>query len=332
MADLPRVRVLFCDACGAPLDARAFDALVLCRYCSATNAVGAPLAGQLPDDGRPRVNLGGRTYVVEGLLGHGDASDVFRGRWAMRLGELVVLKVNRARPDLDLLRQEWATLEHLHRAHDPSSAALAARLPQPIAFGPSKWGQGSANRVGAERWVAAYGWHSGFVHSLEDVRAAHPGGVDGQVAVWLFRRLLELLGFVHRAGVVHGAVLPPHVLVHPRDHGAMLVGWGCAQRRGAASVRATSRAWSSWYAGPWARPERSAALDIAFAARCAAEIASGLAEPVAALVASAQAGALGDDAWLVADRLKEASRAAYGPPGYHPLPMPGWNNRDNQRR
>src|SRR5262245_16781209 len=111
-----RIRVLFCDACGAPLDARAWDAFVLCRYCSATNAVGAPVPGQIPDDGRPRINVGGRTYVIEGLLARGDASDVYRARWAMRLGELVVLKVNRSLRDGDLLRNEWRVLEQLHRS------------------------------------------------------------------------------------------------------------------------------------------------------------------------------------------------------------------------
>ena len=41
----------------------------------------------------------------------------------------------------------------------------------------------------------------------------------------MWRRLLVGLGWAHRAGVVHGAVLPEHVLIHPAEHGLVLVDW-----------------------------------------------------------------------------------------------------------
>jgi hypothetical protein len=41
----------------------------------------------------------------------------------------------------------------------------------------------------------------------------------------MWRRLLTALGWAHEAGVVHGAVLPEHVLIHPAEHGVVLVDW-----------------------------------------------------------------------------------------------------------
>ena len=79
--------------------------------------------------------------------------------------------------------------------------------------------------------------------------------------------------WTHRAGVVHGAVTPAHVLVHPRDHGAVLVGWGTASARTTAGwepLAAISRPWSGFY------PERTLEerkldpiVDVQMAARCA---------------------------------------------------------------
>ena len=61
-----------------------------------------------------------------------------------------------------------------------------------------------------------------LVVNLGDIAS---GGVDPRDAAWMWRRLLVALGFAHRAGVLHGAVLPEHVLIHPGEHGLVLVDW-----------------------------------------------------------------------------------------------------------
>jgi hypothetical protein len=315
-------RVLFCDACGAPLDARAWDAFVLCRYCSSTNRVGAPQPGTLPDDGRPRISVGGRTYVLEGLLARGDVSDVYRARWSVRLGELVVLKVCRSSRDEDLLRREYNILESLCMSADSSSAGLASRLPQPIALGPVR----TPDR---ERMVAVYRWPSGFLHTLPDIQRAHPGGIDDPIVVWMTKRLLELLGFVHRAGVVHGAVLPPHVLVHPRNHGTMLVGFATATRSHGTSrgerLPALSRAWAAYYGEEARTREVSPATDLAQLARSMKLVARpAVASELSAWLDSLQSQRGSADAWQRRDELIDLSRRLFGPGGYHPLAMPGW--------
>uniref|UniRef100_UPI001C5FD2BA molecular chaperone DnaJ n=1 Tax=Nonomuraea rhizosphaerae TaxID=2665663 RepID=UPI001C5FD2BA len=52
---------------------------------------------------------------------------------------------------------------------------------------------------------------------------------DPRDVAWIWRRLLVATGLAHRAGVTHNAVLPRHVLVHPVDHGLVLVDW-CRSR------------------------------------------------------------------------------------------------------
>lgn len=64
---------------------------------------------------------------------------------------------------------------------------------------------------------------SGFL-DLEEI-VDRMGSLDPKHIAWLFRRVLVILGVAHRSGVVHGAVLPEHLLIHPTMHGLVLVDW-----------------------------------------------------------------------------------------------------------
>ncbi len=318
------MRVLFCESCGAPMDAPWAELVVVCRHCGAENLPGrpgAPVPPRMPVDGRPRLNLGGRTYVIEGRLGQGSSCTVYRGRWVVRLGELVVIKVLTALEDADAVRREWDTLKQLQKSTVEGADHFVTRLPVPVAHG----------LIDSDhpRLTSVFGWKSGFVHTLEEVGEQHSSGVPLPVLVWLLKRLLELLGFVHRSGFVHGAVVPDHVLVHPRDHGAMLIGWtvatpwstGRSQR-----LRAIPRKWEALYDGS---RQATPALDVAMACRCARTVAGWhLADairtpPVEAVLQRGISGEV-DDAWALRDELVQASAEALGPPAYHPIAMPGW--------
>ena len=324
------MRVTFCETCGAPIDARWSEIVLVCRYCGSQNAPGGPaepVPSSQPDDERPRLAVAGRTYVIEGLLAKGDSSNVYRGRWVRRLGELVVLKVLRSLGDADLVQREFTVLERLRASSAQGAQHFVGRLPQPIGIGASRDAPNA-------RLVAVYGWHSGYQHTLEDVCQVHPRGVAGEVAVWLFKRQLELLGFAHRSGFVHGAVLPPHVLVHPRDHGAMLVGWSAASERSRGEpLKAVSRNWKRFYPDDvLAARSVTPATDIAMAARSvlAAVGAEGfdrapsLPQALAGLLVEAARG-LYDDAWSLVGAVEQVSLSCYGPPSYHPIQMPGWS-------
>ena len=326
------MRVEFCVSCGGPLEARWSEIVIECSYCGCQNAPGGKgelVPSSVPDDGRPRLAVAGRTYVLQGRLGRGDSCDVFRGRWVRRLGELVVLKIQRAEEDTDLIRREWSILKRLHASSAQGAEHFVARLPQPIALAPVRV-------EGRERVIAVYQWQSGFNHPLDEVFSEHPQGVSGRIVVWLMKRILEVLSFAHRSGIVHGAVVPAHVLVHPRDHGAMLIGWSTAAAWSPSAgeqLPAISREWEAYYpkqvaADRWVSP----ATDLAMAARCAltAGGAPSFSEPGAIpgelgrLLVSAANGEH-DDAWALREQIGRAGSEVYGRPRYSPLVMPGWS-------
>lgn len=266
---------------------------------------------RVPVDGRPRINVGGRTYVLESRIAEGDSSVVFRGRWVVRLGERVVVKVERT--DADRLRAEWAALRALSSSRVEGASHFVGRLPQPIALG--------TVQTDRARVVSVFGWKSGFVHTLHAIGEDRERGLPGPVTVWIWKRLLELLGFVHRSGWVHGAVTPDHILVHPYDHGATLVGWTCASRGGPLVAR--SARWTPLYAGARDATPR---LDLQMAARCVRAVRADEHPLLDDLLEQACDGRF-TDAWALRDALVEVSGQVFGPPAYHPLPMPGWARR-----
>ncbi len=182
------------------------------------------------------------------------------------------------------------------------------------------------------RRVNVFRWEPGF-HTLEQVHEQHPA-LDGRHLAWVFKRLLTVLGFCHRRGVVHGAVLPCHVLIDAAGHGLRLVGWG---RSGAAGrrVRAVPGRYRDWYP-PEVRHRRPAgpAADLFLAARCVVYLAGG--DPLTDRMPDAvppplwrfvrtclleSAAMRPDDAWAVLEDFDDLLRAVYGPPAFHELTL-----------
>jgi hypothetical protein len=65
---------------------------------------------------------------------------------------------------------------------------------------------------------------------------------------WMFRRLLVALAIASEAGIVHGAPLPRHVLIHPETHGLVLVDWTAAVHTGL-GVDVRPAGYTEWYPG-----------------------------------------------------------------------------------
>ncbi len=174
--------------------------------------------------------------------------------------------------------------------------------------------------------------------SLAEVMAAYPDGVDPRDAAWIWRRLLVALGNAHRAGVIHGAVLPEHVLIHPRDHGLVLVDWcysvsGCyaaSDPSGVVPALVRRYAESDFYPHEvLARKRVSPPTDIFMATRCMAgavrdrlphrlrQFADGC-----TLRAPDRRPA---DAWRLLAEFDELLERLYGPRRFRPFVMPEGN-------
>ncbi|HEX5205579.1 MAG TPA: molecular chaperone DnaJ [Actinoplanes sp.] len=135
-----------------------------------------------------------------------------------------LLKVPRSPADNDLMENEAAALERLWDRGDPKFRPYAPRLVR-------SYVHESADRKRLR--VNVIEKLDGFV-PLSRLRKP----LDWRDAAWMWRRLLVGLGWAHRAGVVHGAVLEEHVLIHPAAHGVALVDWCYSGRKVTAIVRA----------------------------------------------------------------------------------------------
>jgi hypothetical protein len=229
------------------------------------------------------------------------------------------LKLTRDPADNDLIEREAVALTLLRARGDTRFRAYVPRLLR-----------GERQRdpdTGVVRRASVLGWLDGFV-SLADVQDAYPGGLDPRDAAWMWRRLLVALGFAHRAGVIHGAVLPPHVMIHPAEHGLALVDWcySAGPSGPGPLIPAVVERYRDWYPGEvFAREEPSPATDIYLAARCLTELMDGSAAPLAAFARGCllrQPSRRPQDAWRLLTELDEHLERLYGPRTFRPFTMP----------
>jgi len=321
---------LKCPNCAAPLPPSA-ETVTVCPYCAHTitgvpavpwgsRLLREPWAGRAEDSGKQRVVVAGRPYVVLGRLGQGDGCDVFLGRLDARLTEMVALKVLRVADDADLLNREWEMLGRLSSSSARGADFFAGLLPQRVTHGRLVTAGRRDTRANVFRF------RSGFHHTLSQVIRAYPKGIDPRAGVWMWKRALEMLGWVHASGYAHAAVIPDHLLLHPRDHGVTLVGWSAATRLGRPLVAGSSRARELYPDAVWRGAPPSPASDLTMLARSLLKaLPPSLPSPLAGLLrrcADPTAAGRVDDAWALLEQVTDASRAAFGPPTYVPFHMP----------
>jgi hypothetical protein len=245
------------------------------------------------------------------LVARGDIAQLYR----LRLG---LLKLARDPADNDLMCREAAALVRLQDNADPRLRAYFPRL--------AEVQRQQDPRSGVRRRANIIGWLAGF-RSLAEVRAAFPGGVDPRDAAWMWRRLLVAIGTAHRAGVIHGAVVPDHVMIHPAEHGLVLVDWCYSVLAPASRVPAAVERYRHWYppevlAGRPAGPD----ADIWLATRCMTELIGGrMPSPMASFAAGcapANPRRRPVDAWQLLAELDELLDRLYGPRTFRPFAMP----------
>ncbi|MFY1699996.1 serine/threonine protein kinase [Solwaraspora sp. WMMA2101] len=271
------------------------------------------------DAGRDTVTIdtGRHRYVVDRAATYvGDLADLYRH------GDDQLVKVPRDPANNDLIAREQTALARLADRGDPRYLPYVPRLVD--AFRHRDTG------TGALRQVSVLGSPTGL-YSLAEVRRAHSDGVDARDAAWMFRRLLVGLGFAHRAGLVHGAVLPGHVLIEPQQHGVVLVDWCYASVDGS-PVPALVPAYADWYPDEIRRRRTPGpGTDLAMAARCLAWLTGERApDPVRRFTDGCQLPALRqrpDDAWRLLAEFDDLIERLWGPRRFRPFTMPDPNHR-----
>jgi hypothetical protein len=128
----------------------------------------------------------------------GDVCDVFFGADA-------VVKAARSADDNDLMRAERSALKLLRTK---ILSNVKRGIPELL----------DGFQVGKREVNVLQAVGDGFV-TAEAVHERLPA-VEPRTLVWMFKRLLVLLEWAHHYGLVHGAVLPAHVMFYPDNDGA----------------------------------------------------------------------------------------------------------------
>lgn len=334
---------MMCPQCNAPLAPHRFARTVVCSYCGATvqiddasistsmfheafRAWNSPSSYQFSS----WISIKDNHWALDKCIGRGEISDVYTGQRARWPTELVIVKLLRDRQDMSLLDNEWEVLQFLQESNAPGADTFTTLLPQPVMHGDISSGSYSGTRASIFRWA------SGFLHTFEEVKQAYPQGIPARASIWVWRRILEVLSFIHASGSVHGAVLPCHLLIQENEHGVRLVGYSAAGRAGR-ELRTLSKGSEAFYprstqAGSPLIPQ----LDLIMSARCMLALLGGdvltgslpasvparLAGIIKRIALAEPASSLKQDAWTIRQELGEIARDVYGPPQFLPIVMP----------
>ncbi|MER7167375.1 serine/threonine protein kinase [Micromonospora sp. NPDC000207] len=249
-------------------------------------------------------------YRLGALRYAGDLTDLYD------VGADRLLKLPRDPADNDLMAREVHALRTIEEQGDPRHLPYVPRLVESFRH--------RDPATGAERRINVVAAVPGL-HSLDDVRRAYPDGVDPRDAAWMWRRLLVALGLAHRAGVVHGAVLPRHVLIEPDAHGVVLVDW-CFSTPLGHTVPAMVPGFADWYPPEVAKRQPvGAGTDIAMATRCMTWLMGSRApRELLAFADGCRQRFLRsrpDDAWQLLGEFDKVLERLYGPRTFRPFTL-----------
>jgi serine/threonine protein kinase len=230
--------------------------------------------------------------------------------------EPALLKLARDPADADLMTREAAALRWLAANGDPQFLPYVPRLYETRRYADP--GTGSIRRGNVLERL------DGFI-ALDKVRERSPDGLDPRDVAWIWRRVLVAIGFAHRTGLIHGAVLPPHIMIQPNDHGLTLIDWcySCGGPNPGNLPAAVAR-YRDWYP-----PELGAGyapgedLDIYLATKSMlALIASPVPGPLAAFAAGCTLAKMRrpTDAWGLLREFDDLIERMWGPRKFRPFP------------
>lgn len=264
--------------------------------------------------GAVTIEVRGQKYTIDRRLFVGSIADLYRAHDGKGY---VAVKLARAPQDNDLLENEDRVLRKLDPASDKAAAARLLPVPRDSFLFRSPT---STRRINAQDLYTEH-------FSLVEVRKQH-GVLDWRDVVWMFKRGLMALGWAHRRGIVHGAVLPPHILIHPMNHGIKLVDWCYAVDVGS-PLCALEKDWRHFYPPEvFEKKPATAATDIFMLARSVQWLLDApghrsdvLDRFLAGCLLTAPAKRP-DDAWKLHEELDELLARSVGKPRYRALAMP----------
>lgn len=275
---------------------------------------------RLYGDGRPvsapvRIKSRRHAYTTLGPSFLGDVCELFPADSDAPVHDgdephRVVLKVAQSAEDNDLLDAEARTLRALF-----AKEAVAPRFLRSLPELTDSMTMEDGRRANVFPRLSSH-------RALTEVREH----VDLRDVVWIAKRLLSVLGFLHARGFVHGAVTPAHVMVHPITHGAVLTDLCYAVPRGE-KVPALSPSHRALYPNEVLRGEPAEpGTDLFMAAKTLLWLLPASADrEVRRFFLTCTHEKLArrpDDAWALHEELDRLMTRLLGKPVYRPLQLP----------
>ena len=266
------------------------------------------------------LKLGGKTYQLAHRIATGDVATVYGGlRYDTPERDTgCIFKLSRFPGAVRFLAQENTVLREL-------TAAFAGRpvvryLPVLLDSHEFRNQKRVPQRLNVFDWKPA-------LRTLHEVKTRHPL-LDPRHLAWIFNRLLEVLGGVHRQDYVHGALTPDHVLLCPEDHGAVLIGWGQSVKAGKPLTAISKRYEASYPREVKNKEGVTAATDLYMVARLMIWLAGPELDRIPFPVLQFWRSLLMEsqfrrpnDAWALRDEFRGVLRSVYGKPSFLPLEM-----------
>lgn len=243
-------------------------------------------------------------WVVGELLMSTEVCDLYSA--SSKGVPLAAFKIAKSAKDNDLMEQEYSNLGILGAATKGKISKSIERL----------------SVSGRQANILPYA--EGF-HSAKDLRSMCPG-LDFRHVVWMVNRSLTAIGLAHRAGVIHGAVLPEHLLLNPSEHSLVLMEWCYSVTiESRLAVPAIVKAQRALYPAEILRKvSPTAAADIHMLMGSLRDMAA-IPKRFRAIFdwcLAASPNARPQDAWQLQDKWKALAVEEYGPPAFVKLEIP----------
>lgn len=258
----------------------------------------------------------GNLYIDVEPMCAGDICDLYLGSYGA--DGKAVIKIARDPRDRDLVENECKTLARLHAKPDKESVHFSKYIPTFI----------EATRIknGNKERAATIITHVSGGYTLAQVMKRYSDGLDARHVAWIWKRLLECLDWVHRKGIVHGAITPDHILILPENHGVKLLDWSYATEPGG-KIKAIPASWRHIYPREILdKLPATTGVDLYMVAKCV-ELMLGAVQPWPRLYAgmihasTLPAGHRYQNAFEVYEQLDHHLRTMYGKPKFVELTM-----------
>lgn len=230
-------------------------------------------------------NLGSSgKYTLIKKLADGDISTVFVGK----LDKNYILKIPKVKNSL--LKKEFETLLSLYEDN-----VFSKLIQKPVDF---------SNGIGV------YEYYNNIISGREVM--GYPS-LDSRHIVWMFKRALMVLGYVHNKGAVHGAMTPDHILFNKENHGMILCGWIHSGKIGD-DIKVVPAKWKHYYDNFKKTKKLSKQLDIYMTAKSMLDIGKNIHPRLLAFINACMlpGNMAPENAWDLHDELKELSINIFG--------------------